>query len=151
MRLRAVLASLLTIVLLSFCCAASACQLRCDLGNAAHPCHDDAQAASHHERSGTQQMGGVQHCAMTGPTQLGHAPSLVCQSNEPCRRQLCGDLSAQWTTQSETAARIIPIRPVGTMLVEVRQPALALQSLIVETPPQRTTSALSMQTISLRI
>jgi hypothetical protein len=53
--------------------------------------------------------------------------------------------------QSETAARLIPIQPAGTMLVEVRQPAPALRSLSVDTPPQRTTSAVSLQTTTLRV
>jgi hypothetical protein len=151
MRLRAALASLLAFILLSFCCAASACQLRCDLENAGHPCHGGSQAGSHHERSGTQQMDGVQHCAMTEASPSVHAPSLLCQSNEPCQHQLCGDLPAQLMDQSETAARLIPIQPAGTMLVEVRQPKDALQSLSVDTPPQRTTSAVSLQTTTLRI
>jgi hypothetical protein len=151
MKLRAALASLLAIILLSFCCAASACQLRCDLENAGHPCHGGSQAGTHHERSGTQQMDGVQHCAMTEASPSVHAPLLLCQSNEPCQHQLCGDLPAQLMDQSETAARLIPIQPAGTMLVEVRQPADAHQSLSVDTPPQRTTSAVSLQTTTLRI
>jgi hypothetical protein len=151
MKLRAALASLLAIILLSFCCAASACQLRCDLENAGHPCHGGSQAVTHHERSGAHQLDGVQHCAMTEASPSVHAPLLLCQSNEPCQHQLCGDLPAQLMDQSETAARLIPIQPAGTMLVEVRQPEDARQSLSFDTPPQRTTSAVSLQTTTLRI
>jgi hypothetical protein len=151
MKLRATLASLLAFILLSFCCAASACQLRCDLENAGHPCHGSSQAGTHHERSGTQQMDGVQHCAMTEASPSVHAPLLLCQSNEPCQHQLCSDQPVQLMDQSETAARLIPIQPAVAMLVEVRQPADALQPLSVDTPPQRTTSAVSLQTTTLRI
>jgi hypothetical protein len=151
MKLRAALASLLAIILLSFCCAASACPLRCDLENAGHPCHGGSEAGSHHERSGTQRFKGVQHCAMTEASPSVHAPLLLCQSNEPCQHQLCSDQPVQLMDQTEAAARLIPIQPAGTMFVEMRQPALALQSLSVDTPPQRTTSAVPLQTITLRI
>jgi hypothetical protein len=151
MKLRAALASLLAIILLSFCSAASACQLRCDLENAGHPCHGGSEAGSHHELSGTRQMEGVQHCAMTEASPSLHAPLLLCQSNEPCQHQLCSDQPVQLMDQSETAARLIPIQPAVTMLVEVRQPAHALQTLSFEAPPQRTTSVLSLQTTTLRI
>src|SRR5258708_2986929 len=106
MKLRAALASLLAIILLSFCCAASACQLRCDLEYAGHPCHGGSGARSHHERSGTQQLEGVQHCAMTEASPSVHAPLLLCQSNEPCQHQLCSDQTVQLMDQSETAARL---------------------------------------------
>jgi hypothetical protein len=151
MKLRAALASLLAFILLSFCCAASACQLRCDLENAGHPCHGGSEAGNHHERSGTQQLEGVQHCAMTEASPSVHAPLLLCQSNEPCQHQLCSDQPAQVMDQSETAARLIPIQPAGAMLAEARQPGHARQSLSVDTPPQRTTSAVSLQTTTLRI
>jgi hypothetical protein len=151
MKLRAALASLLAFILLSFCSAASACQLRCDMENAGHPCHGGSNSASHRERSGTQQMDGVQHCVMTEASPSVHAPLLLCQSNEPCQHQLCNDLPAQLMDQGETAARLIPIQPAMTTLVEVRQPAHALQSSSFATPPQRTTSAVSLQTTTLRI
>jgi hypothetical protein len=151
MKLRAALASLLALILLSFCSAASACQLRCNLENAGHPCHGGSAAGSHHERSGTQQLEGVQHCAMTEASPSVHAPLLLCEGNEPCEHQLCGDLPAQLMDQSETAARLIPIQPAGPMLVEVRQPAHALRSLSFDTPPQPTTAAVSLHTTTLRI
>jgi hypothetical protein len=96
-------------------------------------------------------MDAVQHCAMTEASPSVHTPLLLCQSNEPCQNQLCGDLPAQLMDQGETAARLIPIQPAMTALVEVRQPAQALQSLSFATPPQPTTSAISLHTTTLRI
>jgi hypothetical protein len=68
---KAILAGLLTIILLSVSCQATACAAYCELAHAGSKCHGDAGHSSHRNARAMDQ------CAMTGETSDAHRLTLA--------------------------------------------------------------------------
>lgn len=88
MRFRATIASLLTVILLSFSFVASACETRCDLKSVLPSCHSGSQNAQAHAQPTMASMPSMEHTEANSTGQATIHLAVV-QVSQVCEHSVC--------------------------------------------------------------
>ena len=152
MRLRATLAGLLAVVLLSLSAAAAACEARCDLASASAPCHGEAGQSRPQQAQGKQvEMPGM---------------SMVSMACQPARQASSSDkarctLAAPSACRHVCAGQPVLLKASGVLFVQglYSHPAFTVVAALLwpvtpatrisgrGSPPFRTSTPVSLHTI----
>lgn len=144
MRLRATLATLLTFVLMSTSCFASACHLACSLKISGPTCHPSDSSMMGNPRS--------HECPMHPHRASDRATATDVKSPETCSSPACAQQAqAIEADQSESSAPMAwTLTAVVAPLISLPTQTYAIEHRLPETPPLRPPVLVSLQT-TLRI
>jgi hypothetical protein len=148
MRLRATLATLTAVLLLSIPCVASVCETSCVLKVLEADCHYPATAASH--KKATPQKTGMDDCGMASTDHTVKAPSASVRSNSACNHMVCPQPSVLANNEYSTSVQLISAQyaTIPNLTLPVSDWGSIFEN--TEAPPHRAPSLVSLQT-TLRI
>ena len=147
MRLRAALATLTAVLLLTISCAASACSASCDAMAVGGGCSHSQSAASG-ERAG-HPMSGMSHREMTGPDDMADL-AMVMLSSSSCTHHVCELAPTLLRSDDGDAQLLVAIQPASLSTQSISVPEMESQIEAVGTPPLRSRLVAALQT-TLRI
>lgn len=151
MRLRATLATLTAVLLLSISCVASVCETSCVLKVLETDCHYAATTTvSTSLQKGTPQMTGMDDCGMASADHSVKPPSATVQSNGTCSHMVCAQPPVLANNEYSTSAQLISTQyaAIPTLTLPVSELFSIFEN--TEAPPHRAPSLVSLQT-TLRI
>lgn len=149
MRLRAALATVTAVLLLTISCAASACSASCAAMALGSGCSGSASHASASgERSG-HQMSGMSHRGMPGPNDMADLP-MVTLSSSSCIQHVCELAPTLLRSDYGGVQLLVATQPMSLSTQAMLTPEIESQIEAVGTPPLRSRLVVALQT-TLRI
>ncbi len=150
MRLRAALATLTAVLLLTISCAASACSASCAAMALGSGCsHGSASHESASSEHSGHQMSGMSHREMTGPNDMAVLP-MVTLSSSSCIQHVCELAPTLLRSDYGGAQLLAATQPMFLSTQAFFTPEMEPQIEAVGTPPLRSRLVVALQT-TLRI
>lgn len=149
MRLRAALATLTAVLLLTISCAASACAASCAAMALGSGCSGSASHTNASVELSGHQMYGMSHRVMTGPKGIANL-AMVMPSSSSCIQHVCELTPTLLRSDYGGVQLLVAIQPMSLSTQAIFTPETEPQIEAVGTPPLRSRLVVALQT-TLRI